>query len=472
MAAVTRWYGLYYDVWLGGQYFLKVEELHKQYGPIVRIKPNEVHCNDPEFVEVLFTGPLRKRDKDPWLPRAMAVPLAAGGTISHDLHRSRRTPLGPYFSKKSVRKQEVILQDTLEKLLRRFEEHRNTGTVVTLNEAFAAAAADIVTTFSFGKSTNSVEKKDFNGPFFQAMDASFRLSHITANFGWVRAFLRSPPPQIVTWITPTLAPLFELHQQWKGQIRDAKAPSEKQVTTIFDQIMGAKLSPLERRFKRLHQEAELIFLAGFSTTAATSSMLTFELLANPDKMNKLRVELLQALPHTDSPLSLSELEKLPYLSAVIQEGIRLHPGGALRMQRISPDKPLIYTDPRTGTTTTFPAGTSMSMDAPSINKNPELFPNPSEFVPERWLESPHLSRYLLTFSKGTRICLGINLAWGMLYYFIAGVFRNYGPPTGTDTSFPTIELYETERKKDVDTVAEFVIPVAEKESKGIRVLFR
>ena len=41
-------------------------------GPIVRIKPNEVHCNDPEFVEVLFTGPLRKRDKDPWLPRAMA----------------------------------------------------------------------------------------------------------------------------------------------------------------------------------------------------------------------------------------------------------------------------------------------------------------------------------------------------------------------------------------------------------------
>ena len=214
--------------------------------------------------------------------KKITVPLAAGGTISHDLHRSRRAPLGPYFSKESVRKQEVILQDTLEKLLRRFEEHRNTGTVVTLNEAFAAAAADIVTTFSFGKSTNSVEKKDFNGPFFQAMDASFRLSHITANFGWVRAFLRSPPPQIVTWITPALAPLFELHQvslsfknwsscnadflqQWKGQIRDAKAPTEKQVTTIFDQIMGAKLSPLEKRPKRLHQEAELIFLAGFST---------------------------------------------------------------------------------------------------------------------------------------------------------------------------------------------------------------
>ena len=75
-------------------------------------------------------------------------------------------------------------------------------------------------------------------------------------------------------------------------------------------------------------------------------------------------------------------------------------------------------------------------------------------------------------SSANEVHSRMNLAWGMLYYFIGGVFRNYGPPMGTGASFPTIELYETERKKDVDTAAEFVIPVAEKESKGIRVLFR
>ncbi|KAH8432378.1 uncharacterized protein LDX57_010018 [Aspergillus melleus] len=170
--------------------------------------------------------------------------------------------------------------------------------------------------------------------------------------------------------------------------------------------MEAKMPPSEKSVQRLHQEAELIILAGFSTTGSTASPLIFELLANPDKLNKLRAELLQALPNPDSPMSLSELEKLPYLSAVIQEGLRMHPGGILRMQRISPDKPLQYIDPRTGTTTTFAPGTSISMDARSVNMNPELFPNPSEFVPERWLENPQLSRYLLTFSKGTRICLG------------------------------------------------------------------
>ncbi|KAI9042963.1 cytochrome P450 [Aspergillus affinis] len=538
IAAITQWYELYYDVWQSGQYFLKVEEFHKQYGtvrlyhinwaamlslikgPIVRIKPNEVHCNDPEFVDVLFAGPLQKRDKDPWLPRSVAVPLATAGTIPHDLHRSRRAPLNPYFSKQSVRKREYIFQEILKKLLRRFEEHRETGAVLTLNEAIAAAATDIVASFCFGRSTDCTDRKDFSSPFFQALDKSFKLAHIMANFGLARAFMTFQPPQLVAWMTPALAPLFELHQvsfsteiwssfmfiiifffgkgiltasqQWNSQIRNAKAPTEKHETTIFNAIMEAKLPPFEKSFQRLHQEAKLIVLAGFSTTgeypplynpsssiftnqifpASTVSPLIYELLANPDKLNKLRTELLQALPNPDSAMSLSELEKLPYLSAVIQEGIRMHPGGILRMQRISPDKPLSYTDPCTGTTTTFPPGTSISMDALSVNMNPDLFPNPSDFVPERWLESPQLSRYLLSFSKGTRICLGINVAHCMLYYFVAGIFRNYGLPTEKDDPASSIELYETERKRDVDVASEFIIPAVRKESKGIRVLLR
>lgn len=80
---MTHWYEIYYDVWLGGQYFKKIQEMHERYGkltrpnvqrhieaddlgntgPIVRINPDEVHFNDPEFIDSVLPGPPRKTDK-------------------------------------------------------------------------------------------------------------------------------------------------------------------------------------------------------------------------------------------------------------------------------------------------------------------------------------------------------------------------------------------------------------------------
>lgn len=64
--ALTYLYEGYYDVWLGGKYFLRVAEMHKEYGPIVRITPHEVHFADPEFLDALYPVSGRKIDKPSW----------------------------------------------------------------------------------------------------------------------------------------------------------------------------------------------------------------------------------------------------------------------------------------------------------------------------------------------------------------------------------------------------------------------
>lgn len=102
----------------------------------------------------------------------------------------------------------------------------------------------------------------------------------------------------------------------------------------------------------------------------------------------------------------AQLERLPYLSAVIQEGLRLHPGATLRFQRVCPDEPLFYRDPWTKKEYVIPAGTSVSMDALSISMNSKIFPEPTKFWPERWIGNKGLEKYLFTFSKGTRKCIG------------------------------------------------------------------
>lgn len=50
-----------------------------------------------------------------------------------------------------------------------------------------------------------------------------------------------------------------------------------------------------------------------------------------------------------------------------------------------------------------------------MHLNPNIFPSPKTFQPERWLENPRLSKYLVSFSKGSRQCLGMNLAYAELY---------------------------------------------------------
>lgn len=55
--AITRWYEAYYEVFVdgtGGKFGEKIEEWHKQYGPIIRINPFELHVDDPEYYDVLF----------------------------------------------------------------------------------------------------------------------------------------------------------------------------------------------------------------------------------------------------------------------------------------------------------------------------------------------------------------------------------------------------------------------------------
>ena len=65
LAALTFWYEFYYDVIKGGKYTWKIAEWHKQYGPIIRINPFEIHINDPDFYDEIYVN-ASKRKTEIW----------------------------------------------------------------------------------------------------------------------------------------------------------------------------------------------------------------------------------------------------------------------------------------------------------------------------------------------------------------------------------------------------------------------
>jgi len=72
-----------------------------------------------------------------------------------------------------------------------------------------------------------------------------------------------------------------------------------------------------------------------------------------------------------------------------------------------------------------PAGTSVAMGTTFVHTNPDIFPDPFKFSPDRWLQpnAKELETYIVTFSKGPRSCIGMNMAWCELYIIFSNLFR-------------------------------------------------
>ena len=114
----------------------------------------------------------------------------------------------------------------------------------------------------------------------------------------------------------------------------------------------------------------------------------------------------------------------------------------------------------------IPPGTMVSMDGYTIHSNETVFPNSRDFMPERWLNNPQsvsgrpLTHYLVAFGKGSRGCIGNELAYMELFVAIATFFRRFG-----------MELYETSRA-DADFVLDMVTPMPRRDSKGVRAIIK
>lgn len=107
------------------------------------------------------------------------------------------------------------------------------------------------------------------------------------------------------------------------------------------------------------------------------------------------------------------------------------------------------------------------MDIYSIAHDEKLYPDSFTFKPERWLNNPkgpdgqkYLSRYMVSFSKGSRSCVGMHLAYAEVYIALATVFRRF-----------SFELFETDRTA-VDCHSDMFVPHPKHGTKGVRVMVK
>ncbi|KIM96054.1 hypothetical protein OIDMADRAFT_133134 [Oidiodendron maius Zn] len=468
LAAITLWYEFYYDCVLRGQYIFKIEQLHRQYGPILRINPWEIHISDIEFYDEVYAVSNRKRERWAWNIAPGGFIGSMGGTADHDLHRVRRSALAPFFSKSSTRKLQHIIDGRVQFLVASFQRRKG-DEPFDIKHAFAALtnATDLVMEYTFGYNVNRVSHKNYDPKFHDNFVAGLSKMSLLRHFPWLDRCARTIPPHLLAPFSPVVAQFWKEKIAITTQAREvmeagADAIETADHRTIYHDILSSKLPPEEKNLERLAQEAQILLSAG---TLATSWIMTvgcYHLLApgNAEYLNKLHSELRDAIPDplAENAFELTKLEQLPYLTACVNEMMRLGNGTTTRLQRIAPSETLIFTSRKTKKIYPIPPGTPISISNFLVHRNPDYFSEPSKFNPDRWIENPKLTKYLVAFSKGTRQCIGMHLANAEMYLTIARLFRNY---------VSLLELYDT-TEQDVIIVADLLVPAVFKESKGVR----
>ncbi|KAI0204559.1 cytochrome P450 [Astrocystis sublimbata] len=391
--------------------------------------------------------------------------------MRHGTHRLRRSSVNKFFSTASIGSVEPIFKDKLERVLRRWKTLKD-GEIVNMFMVFQAYASDNITTYAFGDCLHFTEEGDWGAEHFTSLEKYFKLTHIFGSFPIVMSIVNNTPKWLLSMFIPNLSSMAE-KQDWRinvvRRIRQSPNPTALS-STIFEGMLGSSLPEEEKTDARMAQDAQLIILAGEGTTGYSLGAILFELLSHADVYQKVRKEVLMALSEDDMVPSFVKIQNLPYFNAVIQEGLRLHPGVVARMARISPDKDTINHNKKRGTSYVIPAGTTASMTTLALHTDPEIFTNPLTYNPQRWIDDPKLTQTLLTFSRGARICIGQKFARREMSMMLAAILKHYDLYQGQKG--PTLELYDTTRERDIVASSEMIIPMPAKGSKGLRVRFR
>ncbi|KAJ9195905.1 hypothetical protein DTO021D3_3521 [Paecilomyces variotii] len=459
LAKATYLYEYYYDLYLVGQYTFKLQELHKKYGPIIRINPDEIHINDPDYIDEVYN--MGRVHKTPRLAEVFGPHPAIISTQPHELHRLRRRAINPFFSKKAVAELIPAIQSPLDILCKRLDDASKTGETLNMKYMYAAVTMDIIRDYCFAREPENVFKPDFGRKAFDDVDGFLEASILNVHIPWFMRISLSLPNSVNKILAPAMADIFEFRSELSLQIeaiRHGENRSYKKAghRTVFHELLESKLPPEELERDRLRDEAFGLVTAGSGTTAYVLRGTSYHIAANPSIRQRLYDELKAAIPDPSHPPSPQELEQLPYLSAVVLEGLRLCEPVSHRSNREFPDKALNYHG------YIIPPGTGVGMTSYLTHHNEEIFPESRVFRPERWLEGgKQLERYLVSFNRGTRACLGLNLARTELFMILAAVFRQFD-----------FDVSEVSRKRDIDVSRDFMLAGQAKDSPGILVKVR
>ncbi|KAG4290139.1 hypothetical protein FPRO06_02025 [Fusarium proliferatum] len=421
---------------LGGDAANTLARLHRKYGQLVRVSPNEVAINNRDaFTTINRQGTKFLKEKDFY----NGFRGKHGNLFTFqdpEDHSQRKRLMSPSFSQASLAAHQVIIYECMKPLINEIMGNIRTQQPTPIFPAVRKFALDSICAFSFGISLTNPSHIDDESRrcIFEALDNSPRELLYFQHFSSLKSIAG-----VMAKLFPKMAPDAVIQLQKIGMdklIASRKATDLDQpgLFSNMEKLLGSKEQKLSD--EQLVAESSTLFFAGTDTTASTVAIALWHLLHKPELYARLQAELKTVMPERDSQPTLKELESLPLLSACIKEGLRITCPPRGRLPRVVPPEGFQCNG------VFIPPGTIVTSPISYLLFDAKVFPQPLEYQPDRWLQgnAKELETYLYPFSRGTRSCIGQTLSLAEQRICISQFVRRFSPADGP--KFREVKLKE------------------------------
>ena len=311
-------------------------KLHKEYGPIVRIAPDEISTTSSSAWKDIYTPkPLWLKDpysQTPPMNGAESLFTAAGET-----HQRIRKTFINAFSDRALKDQTPIISSYANLLITRLrrEISKDPDGKVDMAKYYGYATLDIIADLTFGESFYGLEGDNehswilgfFLGAKFGSVRNSLSRFHpIDKIFGWV--FLRlTASARRNSWKTATDKISRRLEM---GDLGPSRSDF---ITPVVGKLDETQQKGVTR--KELNTNALAVVIAGCQLTTVALATATYLMMRYPETLKQLTKEIRDSFD-SENDITISSTMNLPYLQAVINETLRIHHPTPINLPRIIP----------------------------------------------------------------------------------------------------------------------------------------
>ncbi|KAL3427036.1 fatty acid synthase alpha subunit reductase [Phlyctema vagabunda] len=404
LGRLTNLYGGYQS-WKG-TFHEDVSNCHKKYGNIVRYAPNRILFNTTGGLQDIYghrSNVIKSTIYNQMVHRAPNI-LTQRDKAQHAV---RRRVMSYGFSENALRGFEPLIRAPIDKFCEKLL--LSAGNANAWSEPFNVSkwcdylTFDIMTAVIFSRSYNALDLVDKRNIIQAIEDSNVRVS-VLIQADSLR-FWRLDKKLFPKAIAARNVFIKFVSEILKDRLF-SKQPNEKD---IFSLLKNAKDPETGATFteKEFGGEIATLIVAGSDTTSTTMASTLFYLTRNPVAYKNATSEVRKAFSDLGEVHTGSQLNSCVYLRACIDEALRMSP----------PAGGVLWREVQSGGASIdghfMPEGVDVGTGIYSIHHNPEYYPNPLSYRPERWLKvNPRdagIQPYC-PFSIGPRSCIGKSLA--------------------------------------------------------------
>jgi len=289
--------------------------------------------------------------------------------------------------------------------------------------------------------------------FLQWMDDFFAVTALRWFAPWIAVVLKYLPVAFIQHFLGAQKRSYEYGRKAFNEYINQYGRFSGRIDLLTKMVGTPESAPLTD--EEISDELGSLLVGATDTTVVVSTWMLWELAQRPGWQSRIREELhSKSVEFPNGVPSYQRIASLSILHGFIMESMRLHPAQSIGLPRVAGTSEAklggitvpagvctVPRDPLVHEIVTDSIGlrqTYVSVQSRNVHRDPEIFPSPNDFLPERWIDTSggtnEMKDSFIIFSKGSRSCLGQYVAFMELKLVIASLLNGWSMKLGVKTT--------------------------------------